>query len=231
MLLGDIVLLVDVALEGGKDLPAAEEAFAGHPLEPQKLVVGVPVRVCPCPAVGGRDDKVLELLAEDDDALLEEERVGDAVVPDPRLDEGVLGGEEPTGFRRRAVEVVGRLLPEVEHEAEGPGVELTRVGGRASGREEGGRQLLMLAAAAAATGCCEQEGGARTSTPYTSSPSESSMPIPAGRERTRPFGKRQRRTDSGRLISRSRSTTKRSDRTSRWSRARSAPCCCCCCCW
>lgn len=124
VLLGDVVLLVDVALERREDLSTAKQALAGDPLEPEQLAISVTLDVGPRLSVRGRDDKVLELLAENDDALFEQKRVGWRVVPGARLDERVLGGEQAARVRRRAVEVIGRLLPEVEHEAERPGVKL-----------------------------------------------------------------------------------------------------------
>ena len=132
MLLGDIILLVDVALEGRKDLALAKEPFARQALQPEERAIRLALAVRLCSPAGGRDDEILELLAEDDDALLEQERVGRpaharasvVAAPCAGLDEGVLGREKPAWRRGRAVEVVGCFLPEVEDEAERSGVEL-----------------------------------------------------------------------------------------------------------
>lgn len=81
VLFGDVVLLVDVALEGGKDLALLQEVGATLSLDVDLGGVGMDgpggggVVLGKEAGFGGDDGKVVELLAEDDNGLLVEQRV------------------------------------------------------------------------------------------------------------------------------------------------------------
>ena len=114
-----------------------EEVLAAVALEVEQRVVGDPARVRALGAVLGRDGEVLELLAEDDDRLLCQERVlgrGGPKVGRGRaaVEELLLRGEEAARVGGGAVELVSSMLEEVEDIVEAVWVELEGAG--AAGR-------------------------------------------------------------------------------------------------
>ena len=161
VLLGEVVLLVDVALEGGEDVALVEEVLATVALEVEQRLVGDAARVGALGAVLGRDGEVLELLAEDDDRLLRQERVlrrRRAKVGRGRatLEELLLCGKQPAGVGGCSVELVSSMLEEVEDVVEAVWIEL----GRARQGERGVMVMSMM------SGDGEWSArGSRTSTP------------------------------------------------------------------
>jgi hypothetical protein len=127
MLLGDVVLAVDVSLQGGEDASSAKESVSTVDFELQERGVrfsclvrsrkfGVEVRRV---RTLWRDGKVLELFTEDDDGLLEEERVLHV-----RLGDGGGEGEIAAGTIGGTVERVASVGEEVEDKLEALAVKL-----------------------------------------------------------------------------------------------------------
>lgn len=80
VLFGYIILLVDVTLEGGKDLPPTEETFAGNAFQLAEFLVPVALGIGPRLTALDGNHKVLELFPEDNNALLVKEGVGLRIV-------------------------------------------------------------------------------------------------------------------------------------------------------
>lgn len=134
MLLGDVVIPTDVPLQRGKDAAVLQEGIAAVDLELGEGRVRLARVVCPGMEGGQcgftrsrpywrarrRDRKVFELLSQDDDSLLEEERVLHARVGEGRVEGEVAPGALPSG----AVERVARGAKEVEDVFEAFRVEL-----------------------------------------------------------------------------------------------------------
>ena len=116
MLLGDVVLAVDVALQRGEDGSPRQEMLAALPLELGQGSVGRAVLVRRRDLRIGRagDAEPLELLAQHDDRLLVEQRIVQVVRRIRRF----------AGRPIRPVEVDARALEEGEDELEALGVEL-----------------------------------------------------------------------------------------------------------
>lgn len=155
MLLGEVVLLVHVALQRGEDVPLVEEVIAALPLEVEQRVVRDTARVGSLLAFLRRDGEILELLAEDDDRLLGQERVLRRRGPEigsgrATLEELLLRREEARSIAR-AVKLLARMLEEREDEFKAVGVE------------------LITESAGQHTGWDRDRAWSRTSTPYSSS--------------------------------------------------------------
>ena len=116
MLLGDVVLAVDVALQRGEDGSPRQEMLAALPLELGQGSVGRAVLVRRGLLRIGRagDAEPLELLAQHDDRLLVEQRIVQVVRRIRRF----------AGRPIRPVEVDARALEEGEDELEALGVKL-----------------------------------------------------------------------------------------------------------
>lgn len=122
MLLRNVVLSIHISLEGGEYARAREEGVAAVDLELEQLVVreAEAVRRGENGETGfGRDRKVLELLAEDNDGLLVEERVLEV-----RLVRRERVGELAGGALRWPVEGEARGTEEGEDKVEALRVEL-----------------------------------------------------------------------------------------------------------
>ena len=121
MLLRNIVLLVHVSLEGREDVALLKQHLTALALDVEQRIVSDACGVCGRLAILRWDSEVLELLAENDDGLLGEQRV---VLADGRearkVGLGDVVGEmllccEESRCRCRAVESIGCVAEEVEH--------------------------------------------------------------------------------------------------------------------
>lgn len=138
VLLGNVVVAADVSLQRRKDAPVLEQGVAAVNLELRQgrvrlaqLVSGGVSRVvawrgprcgCGCRLFSRRrDGKVLELLSQDDDGLLEEERVLHVGLGERRAERQVSTG---TLVARSAIKGVAGSREKVEDKVEALGVEL-----------------------------------------------------------------------------------------------------------
>lgn len=119
MLLRNVVLLVDIALERGEDVTLVEEKVSASALNIQQGIVRDATRVRRRFAVFGWDGEVLKLFTEDDDRLFREEgilRLGGTKVGRwrPAFYEMLLCGEE-AGRAWCSIEILRGLSEEGEN--------------------------------------------------------------------------------------------------------------------
>ena len=129
MLLREVVLLVHVPLQRREDIALVQEVLPAVALEVQQRVIRNPTDVRRLLPSLGRNREILELFTEHDNRLLGQERIlggGRPKVGGGRaaFEELLLCGKQSARVRRGAVEVVARVLEEVEDIVEAVRVKL-----------------------------------------------------------------------------------------------------------
>lgn len=75
MLFGDVILLVDVPLQCGENVPLVQQIVSALPFQIQQSIIGNPVGIRRSVSVLWRYGKVLKLFAKNYDRLLRQQRV------------------------------------------------------------------------------------------------------------------------------------------------------------